>query len=182
MEIPGPESNQEPYYHKVTAAGTLLMHRITLHPCSTLYTLTEKITFLGKKKKSKTFLQMHIKLGQCEEKRGSDHTSKLWPPGWFHLLWGPFCFSLFCSHFPFFTLSLHLLSSAHFSDSCEHQNITSYAFWRAAFQNNTQQSFILVTKRTFPWRLPLQNKKKKQKNPPMLSAKLHLVPSHWEYS
>lgn len=106
---------------------------------------------------------MHIKLGQCEEKRGSDHTSKLWPPGWFHLLWGPFCFSLFCSHFPFFTLSLHLLSSAHFSDSCEHQNITSYAFWRAAFQNNTQQSFILVTKRTFPWRLPLQNKKK-QKN------------------
>lgn len=103
---------------------------------------------------------MHIKLGQCEEKRGSDHTSKLWPPGWFHLLRGPFCFSLFRSHFPFFTLSLHLLSSAHFSDSCEHQDITSYAFWRAAFQNNTQQSFILVTKRTFPWRLPLQNKKK----------------------
>lgn len=129
---------------------------------------------------------MHIRLGQRERKPRWDHTSQLWTPGWFLVLrvHSAFLFSRPIFHSSPF--SLHLLSSAHFSDSCEHQNIMSNTFWRAAFQNNTQQSFILVTKRTFPWRLPLCRTKNANAECKVTSGSLllgvKLVCWHWGQS
>lgn len=78
---------------------------------------------------------------------------------------GSILLSAFCCHFPFFTLSLHLLSSAHFSDSCEHQNIVSNTFWRAAFQKNytAEQSRALSSSRKGHFRGGCLYRRKKKK-------------------